>query len=364
MVENSVTLKQCSILGKWVGDTFGTHRCRVFAEGLNRDDKVFLELRVAPSAAGVSMFFGQVGTADIQIGSQSQIILHEVFENQITTLQITLTLRAISEDVLEGDWQGTDGAKGIVQLTRYKSATHQPAQPEPVEIIAKEYRFGNLRIYKNDIEEIIKIMEQLSAPDGNVFVTEEVDGVKKTTFAKTYLAKEKKAGELQSLTIAALRMINGFNNSLVLNLRKEGDNTLSVQSPDLLWFYSTPMAVKELLEKRSSKIIELYKKHGLNINFLVFLTLLVWMPSLEIADRVIFAACFLIFALLHAFIHKKSSLSLINQKKEQPSTFKEKYPALSYVSLTIMSAVIAGGAKLILEKWETILNLFQSVQVP
>lgn len=364
MAENSVILKKCSILGKWVGETFGTHHCRVFAEGLNRDDKVFLELRLAPSAVGVSIFSGQVGTADIPIGSQSQIILHEVYENQITTFQITLTLQAISEDVLEGDWQVTDGAKGIVRLSRHKTATHQQTQPEPVEIIAKEYQFGNLRIYKNDIEEIIKIMEQLSTTDGHVFVTEEVDGVKKTTFAKTYLAKEKKVGELQSLTIAASLMTNGFNNSLVLNLEKEGNSTLSVQSPNLLWFYSTPMAVKELLEKRSSKIIELYKKHGLNINFLVFLTLLVWMPSLEIADRVRFATYFLIFTSMHAFIHKKSSLSLINQKKEQPSTFKEKYPAFSYVSLTIMSAVITGIIKFVLEKWEMILNLFQSVQIP
>lgn len=353
--------KKINVLGKWVGDIYGTHHCHVLAEFTLTDGNTFLEVRAQSTPAITAIFRGPVASPDFVEAKETEVTLSELINGSLSGLQVTINIQATNQDVLQGAWETTNGAKGVVQLSRWKFTPNnkQPEHQEPTEIIAREYKFGNLRIYKNDVYEIIKIMQLLVAPDGVIFVTEEHDGVKRTSLAQAYLNKERKPNDLTSLVIAAQKNMNGFTSSLVLNLIRNGVSTLSVQSPDVLWFYSTPMAVKELLDKKSDKIIELYRKYGLNFNALLFLALLIWLPDAA-KDRAIFVVSFLAFVLLHACVHKRAALSLINPEKERPSGFKEKHPTISYILLTLASAFLAAGAKIILEHWG---NIFSALHI-
>jgi hypothetical protein len=365
MSQSEIQGQNCSLIGHWIGDTFGTHRCQADAI-CHRDDggKLIFSLHVSPTTYGVSRFIGTPRSEIVEVAKQETLILHQIISPDEQVLAVTLFFQATSSENIEAEWIANDNSRGILHLTRYKRPSGQPdPKIQPTEIVAKEYSFEGLRLFKGDIEEIIRIMEQLVIPDGNLFITYEIDGVKKTTFAHTYLQTEKKQSLLETLSIAAQRNVDGFVHSLVLNIRQDGISTLFVQSTNLFWFYNTPMAVKELLEKRSSEAVVFYKKHGLSINFFILLALVVYMPSIDLAERIKFIMGFIVFATLHVSLHKKFSKSIINQKQEHPTTFKEKHPTLSYISLTIISALIGALSKYGLEHWGSIESYIAKITV-
>lgn len=348
--------QSCNLLGHWVGDTFGTHRCQADVICFkDNDGKIIFDIRLSPTVYGVSRFVGFPQKELISINTHEILTLHQIVNPDEATVEVNVFFQATSPDNIEAEWEANDNSRGILHLARYYRTSGQPApKNQPTEIVAKEYSFEGLRLFKGDIEETIRIMEQLVIPDGNLFITYEIDGVKKTTFAHTYLQTEKKQSLLETLSIAAQRNVDGFVHSLVLNLRQDGISTLFVQSTNLFWFYNTPMAVKELLEKRSSEAVVFYKQNGLSINFFILLALIVCMPSIDLVERVKFVIGFIVFATLHVSLHKKFSKSIINQKQEYPKTFKEKHPTLSYISLTIISALIGALFSYGLEHWGSI----------
>lgn len=354
--------KNINLTGKWVGNTLGTHPCNVFAEFFDKDGKHFLEIKAATQFGEVSTFYGEVANSNVQPDQSITVSITEVMSGQSTGVTGYVDLNPINDNLLEGGWEATTGAKGVIQLSKRQPFKRDDTlKKEPTEIIAKEYKFGTLTIYKDDIEEIIKILEQMVSPNGYVFITYEHDGSKKTCFADTYLNKQDKPTEYQSLSIGAQKNIDGFTHSIVVNLKRSEESNIFVQSPDILWYYSTPMAVKELLEKRSSRVIDFYRKHGLTLNGIVFLILLAWLPSYDFFTRSVFVSSFLVFALLHVQIHKRASLSIISPIKNIPTSFKEKHPTVSYLFNTFISALIAAVIGLLLSKWDTIFGFIESL---
>jgi hypothetical protein len=352
---------QINLEGSWIGTVCGTSYGNVFAKFAHFSGGVQLELRMPSSGPNVSIFVGIIPNMVVGKAEEISVTLSEKINEIATGLQVVLIFQVMTEDVLQGGWEATNGAKGFIQLYRYKSISSDKniSCEKPIEIIAREYKFGNLRIYKKDVQDIVKIMEGLITPDGFVFVTFDDEGTKKTNLARVFLEKSDIPNKLSSLIVSAQRNVNGLTHSLVLNLMKEGASTLSVQSPDLLWSYSTPMVIKELLDKRCSKTIEFYRKYGLILNTLFFSALLIFMPNTKV-DRAIWVGSFLLFASLHAYFHKRDAFSIINPRKERPSEFKEKHPSIFYVIKTIINAfftlLVGSGANIILEHWKKILS--------
>jgi hypothetical protein len=338
---NALSEEKCDLIGKWVGDILGTHRCYVFAEWDIRDDrKVIVEIRVPTSQSLVSTFRGQSPERTMECGSEIKIDIYEVSTKQLTGLELKINLKAVSSDELEGYWQGSNDSKGMIYLKRPKRDPHNLPSSKPTEILSREYQFNSLKIYKKDIEEIINTMTKLIGQDGNVFVTLCENGFNNSMLSQEYTLKENKNEEPNGIIIVAQKIINGFNNNITVNIQKEKASTIFVQTQDVVWFNGTYVTIKDLLQKKSRNFINLYKQHGLSINFFFLIALLVYLPGLSLENRAIWAFAFIAFALLNALIHRSFSMSYINQKKDHPSGFKERHPVISYLVLTIASAAI------------------------
>lgn len=333
--------------GRWVGEIFGSHYELVCADiSRTEADTIF---DISMGSEKIRIFKGHIKNDLIIQKSIIKITLDEFKGSTKTNFQVFLRFANISDDWLSIEWESNNYSKGILQLSKPNPSLKKSYPLEKKIRVTKNYHFDCLRLYKDDLDCIINNIKEYQGFDGFIWLIETIDNIEQTIPLEEYLAREKIPEEISALHISANRNINGYNNSLSLSLSKHDPSILQVQSTDPFWA-NTPLGIKDLLEKKSNKALNFYKKHGLGLNFLAFLFLIVLLPEYTFWDRVIGAITFLAFAVPHFLIHRKMSLSYIYSNKARPLNWREKYPNIMYLSLKVLTALFAGLVNIGLEK--------------
>ena len=357
MTENSNTEKTVSVLGNWLGDIYGTHRGQAFAEFIEKNDKVIFKLRIGYFGVEIEQFSGIFPKADLKLKETVNFELDELLPDRPKGTHVIVKLTLIEQDILEGEWESSINGKGIVRLTKLAMGQQPVAKPEePQEIIVCEYHFGKLQIYKRDIRQIAEMFRDLVGKEGSVIIAATYDGERIIRYAERFLEDDSLPEYIDGLTISGQIFKNDFNNSIILDIKRGDDSNLLVQTSDRIWFYGTGMGIKTLLDKRTNTLINFYRKHGLSLTGLLFLLLLIFLPS-QIAERAVLVASFMIFAFAHKYVHSIFSLSVISPTKEEPSSWGEKHPGFKYILVTIFSAAVSVLINLALPTdWQTIVD--------
>ena len=357
MTEGSNTEKTVNVLGNWLGDIYGTHRGQAFAEFIEKNDKVILELRIGYLGVAIEQFFGIFPKADLKLKETVNFELDELLPDMTKGTHVIVKLTLIEQDILEGEWESSINGKGIVRLNKPAMGQQAVAKPEePQEIIVREYRFGKLQIYKSDICQIVETFRCLVGKEGNVIVSATSDEERIIRYAERFLENNSLPEYIDGLTISGQIVKNNVNNSITLDIKRGDDSNLLVQTSDRIWFYGAGMGIKNLLDKKTNTLIDFYRKHGLSLTGLLFLLLLIFLPS-QIAERAVLVASFVIFAFTHKYVHSNFSLSVISPKKEEPSSWSEKHPGFKYILATIFSAAVSILINLVLSTyWQTIVD--------
>lgn len=305
-----------NLTGQWIGNTYGTHPSNIFAEFINSNNTISVSIRsAAPNSQDVKIFIGICTQHEGLI----EINLTQSIDGYFTTTTGKVIFKIVSERVLEGDFELSIGAKGIIKISKYYHFNTLNERSEPLQIIAKEYLLNYpLKIYKNDILKIIEVMKELSTKTGNLVITEQSKGTKVTKYADDYLKTIPHQNNIDSLSFTAQVLVSGFTNTLTLNLNRRSTSNIISQSPDYLWSHSTPTFLKETLEQRANKLLGIYKKYDLEINGLLFLALLVILPSFEIRIRLVWTLAFLTFFISHFIFYSKVSQTVIYANTDEP----------------------------------------------
>lgn len=330
------------LIGQWIGNIYGTHPKNVFVQfNKTESQDILISLHCAESGSQyVSVFTGICNSREGCIS----VTLNESVEQQSGTINSTgnITFNICSENQLEGNFEYSNSIKGVIKISKFIFSNSIYNQTEPQQIIAKEYVINYpLKIYRRDIQKIIDLMRELATVSGKVVITEQIKGTKTSRYSKDYLNAGNLEDNIDGLSFSAQVMNSGFVNTITLNLNRDFSSTIISQSNNFLWSNSAPILLKEHLEKQGSKPLGFYRRYGLDINSLLFLTLLAILPSFEFKLRIAFVIGFLLFALAHKMINRWVSQTTIEQNLDKPSTFKERYPKLTYLFATALSAVLS-----------------------
>ncbi len=331
-----------NLIGQWIGNTYGTHPSNIFAELTQQKKEILVLVKsAAPSSPAVEEFIGKFN----QTGEgQIKIPINDLKDGRLGNISGEIIFTNSSDNLLEGSFKLSNGIEGVIKLSKFQLSNTSSGGKEPPQIIAKEYVITDpLRIYKNDLVGLIKLMQGVAGTTGSVVVTECSKGTKIAKYADSYLTSQDYLTNVDSFLLTVQVPMGSFVNILTLILNQHDPSRIISQSGDLVWSHSTPMMIKEYLIERSSKFLGYFKRYGLELNGLIFLFLLTVLPSFEFRARLIFMVAFIIFVFSYRLGYRWVSQTIIQINAEQPSSFKDRFPKLTYLLVTLLSAVISAS---------------------
>jgi hypothetical protein len=335
-----------NLSGAWLGDTFGSHRLNVYSEVLQENDALTVKLHVAPiGGSGQTGVFSGNGKLE---GKEFSVALkaESADPNVVVTGEVKLTIR--NADAMDGTWEMSDGSKGKIQLSRYRTPA-DASNRKSLQLITKEHSFGALRITRTDIEQLIQVLGQLIT-GAEVIVTEVSKRNTIRLFSKEYLERQPTADVIDSLIFSIDQNTTDLRNSISVNLNRVGESKIFAQSPDQRWARNTASELQELIEAKSNWVLEFYRKYGTNINGLIFLILLVILPGLSLQGRIAWTFSVVVFLSMHLAIYRKASQTIITiAAPKKRKSVREAFPTTFYLFSTVATAILSVAAKLLAE---------------
>ncbi len=213
----------------------------------------------------------------------------------------------------------------------------------PEQIHTKYIQLGSIRLFAKDIEQLFtQIKKDFSI--GRLIVTYSARGGGEVTDYAENLLKDK---NLKNLTYCKINIQEpeayGINRGVILELRAHGSNDIRVQGVQESWVIGKAESLATFLKNFESTPVTAYKKFGLNLNQLIFFTMLVLMPSVSTIEyRAIFAISILILLSSLLWVHSKfvpnASISL---SEKAPNWLMRNWPPVISWLMAIAASVIA-----------------------
>ncbi len=337
----AMTEVNASIEGEWIGDTYGTHRAHIFIK--IEQSAVGYKAQINSRIMGEEpcVFIGETALAhSVPINFPiSQKLDDGSFSTPIGHFQIT----KLAAGKFSGDWE-IGNAKGVFTVNQFVPVVETDST-KPYQLSTKDESFGTLRIERADVEGLIKLVEELV---GNTAIVTEVSKNSSIKLGSVdYLAHKKHANDIETLNIFASQNLAVPHNAIGVNFYNRIESRVVIESPDERWARNTLHEISGVIRERSNKVLDFYRRHGLRINATIFLGLLVILPGYAIQERAIWVVSVYLFLILHLFIHRQASMTIINVNEVAKKSFRERNPTTFYLISTALSALASASAGLI-----------------
>lgn len=277
-----------SQLGRlWAGHLYGTNTGKLFLE---LDDMLTDcgeqkgTLRVADDGLGLSAYavilryVGEIVTIDGVLQTEVEDLSHG-----------TIAAKAASQPDghLSGEWTSSIGTGGTFKLFPHSGAQIGPSEKLPEQIYTNSKDLGALRLYRNDIDEMIATMRR-KFPGSRIVISHFDRGAELALFDVDFEAKIQNLDQLKWVKLNVQSTVGGgFTRSLTIDLG-QSFNRVTTQGPDESWVLGELEATLSTLRLKQSWLSTAIGKYRLNINLLIFLAAIVAMPDLKIASRALF----------------------------------------------------------------------------
>lgn len=309
-----------NIEGVWAGNIFGTNTGRVFAEFEQDVSRVSGTFRVNDDSLGI-IVYTCTGTAADQIDLQC---LPQQAPEDVEIPGTRVVGSVLADGSFRGRWETEAGTAGLVRLFPHKvnQTELKEAKVEPEQIYNRVEQLGSMRLFRDDIKRLLDLVAK-GFTQGRLIVTYEHQGNEITQWREDFLGALDELVELRSLGLFIQEpSLGSVNKSVNINLPATGENILRVSGPDDTWVIGKAESLRRALSAFENKVITNYRKHGLNINGLIFLGMLVVMPSIPgMLRRAIFGAAILLVLWALLSIHTKlipNTLILLKGKPKGP----------------------------------------------
>jgi hypothetical protein len=266
-----------------------------------------------------------------------------------------LAVEVGNQSLRAGTWSLNDGSAGTFEVVVKKvgsaSTSQNPVERSQVQIANKDVPLGAITIYRPDLFRIIAELESYyEEPVIPVIRAQEGDQVIVRN-AHEYLARGDLPDKLREITIGIeANAAHGLKKIVNLTLSDDLDSKISVSSPDELWTEAVAQRLSRYMQEFTSTFTGFLRRHGLNVNLLFVIGLLIALPEFELVERSVLAGLVLILMLFIAQSHKLVPFARIYldpdrvrkpYSKEIPSVILGVFASAMGVALTALPTISA-----------------------
>ena len=329
------------VAGTWNGKIYGTNTGNISIK-LKQNEKLLEgEVRLMDDTYGVVVYNAK-GSVDDSVHLLLEPIQF-VEDVQVSKVQVNAVLNG--QGHLQGEWSSDLGTGGTFLAFPHGSMIKSAKKSDtPEQIYNKTIFFGSVRLYGNDLKKLIQIIKK-DFVQGRVVITYDFNGHKITKYAEDFFNEISDIKILRAITINIQEPeFNGINRSVVIEFAEYFGSVIRVSSSSETWVVGKAETLKKALTDYERFIVTNYRRYGLDINFLIFLTMLVAMPEIQNwPERLSFVLCILVLLLFLLRLHRKFiPNTLITNEKKNISLFKRNWPTILSLLMTIVSALISG----------------------
>ena len=330
----------------WAGKVYGTNTGNLFIEFSEAGPNVAGILRFRDDAFGIVTYklsgtFGE--------GLRITGVPQDPPEG-VKVGNIEVEARLTPEGHLRGQWKSTLGTGGTFEAYPHDvnsphAVSSLPANPTaPEQIFSRNIQLGALRLYAEDLQQLITHVKE-DFTSGRVVVTYNLRGSQVTRYGDQFLTEMEKLERLNYLKVNIQEPeAHGINRVVTVELSAFGTNEVRVQGIRESWVIGKAEALVGFLRQHDSTLLTTYRKFGLNLNSLIFVTMLVIMPGLTSwQSRAFFALGIILLLVLLFTIHVRlipNTLIILGGAK--PTFWSRMWPQILSWIVTV-SATVAGG---------------------
>lgn len=323
----------------WAGHVYGTNTGNLFLELDSDGPHINGTLRFMDAQFGVAVYH-VIGDFD------GKLRLDGTPQQASPGVQLgTLTAEAdlTSEGSLRGKWSTSLGSGGPFQAFPHdpgrsdQAGDHMGTVPE--QIYSSNITLGAIRLSAASIDELAQFVRR-DFIAGRPVLTYVVRGNEVTKYFEDLKADVDVPSEFRYLKLTIQEMeAHGINKMVVVELNASGENVVRVQGTNESWVVGKAEATARMLREAEKTFVTSFKKLGLTLNTLIFIVMVVTMPSIPVlSDRVLFAA--VILALMNGlyWLHQRFIPNVVvSVRSNQPSLLRRLSP-------TVLSWVVAASA--------------------
>ncbi len=93
---------------------------------------------------------------------------------------------------------------------------------------------------------------------------------------------------------------------ILIELKKNDPNRLTVTSPDVVWVDGKIVQIQSFLKRHEVRLNYYYRRYGLFLNSIIFLSMLVWFPSIQDIRSRLYVVIFVVASLtILSFVYKR-----------------------------------------------------------
>lgn len=234
-----------------------------------------------------------------------------------------LTFESRAPDAWTGSWR-IGQAEGVFEFARVELGSQigelgLAEQP----LWNREESVGSVTLYKPDLIRLIAEMESHIPSPRRTLVRAVENGQAILESAERYLGRSDYPTLVREMTITCEEAPRpGFRKILNVVLADDGSTSVSASSPDELWTLASTQQLATYIRQFSSRVTGWLRKHGLNINALILIAILIWMPDRPLAERVV---AFIVGIVTMLLIVKSHTLIPTNRVYLDPDQQKQPF---------------------------------------
>jgi hypothetical protein len=326
----------------WAGRLFGTNTGNVAAELNGEGDEVTGEVRFLDDRLGAVVYSvrGSFDGANISLTGEVVKSPEGLVNGAVT---ITGSLNPAGE--VRGQWKSDIGTGGTFVLYPHDAPQRAAADGLPEQLSSRPRTVGAVRLYADDVRELISLLGRDFSPGIRVVVTYEEHGTRVSKFAPAFIKDDLvRLGKLKYLKLNLQEHeAHGLNRVASIELSATGTNDVLVQGVQESWVVGKSEALTARLRSHEKVFATTFRRHGLNINGVMLLVTLVLLPELPLWRRAIFLALVVAIAAVVAQLHSRFiPNALIYLTPRKPGFWERAAPQV--VSWTIAASAALVGA--------------------
>lgn len=330
------------LANRWAGRIYGTNTGNVFLDLTQDDFCISGQLRIMDSVYGVSVY-DYTGTANEQIILHGKPIQKNIPAG-IEYGEVTVKGRLTEQGSIKGEWFTTIDTAGTFEIFPHNvNFDGHTISNNPEQIHNKNISVGSVRFFKDDLIGLISFIGK-DFSTGRVVVTYFHGGTERTKYAEDFLSDCSDIEDLNyiKLVIQEPEAYN-INRLVVVELSTQGSSDIRVSGINDSWVLGKSLSIYEFIKPKQKALVTTYKKHGLNLNFFIFLIMIIAMPDIEnITSRVMFCVTIMLILSALLFIHNQMiPNTVIYIKRARANIFMRLWPTILSWFIAATSSVAA-----------------------
>lgn len=340
-------------LGKlWGGRFYGTNTGNLFIEFDDTGPQISGTLRVADPLFGLSIYTLQGSYGEILSVTGKPVSSKEGVETGELTIQGRLT----PEGVLRGQWHSSIGTAGTFEayphdINSQENTRTEPRSPLPEQVYIRTVPVGSVTLYTEDVTRLLKNLSD-DFVAARPIVTFNLRGSEVSKYADDFAKDIPALDQLRYLKITAQEPeAHGINRLASIELRADGPNEVRVQGIREPWVIGKAAVLSGFLKQHEKILLTTLKKYGLNLNAVIFLLMLVFIPSITSEwQRLLFVASVVSLLSTIVWLHRRLiPNALIYLGDAKPNAFSRVWPTILSFLVTAAGSLAAA----LLFRWLT-----------